>query len=163
MWGVCFICPPSLFFSCYMFRTGSRARTCNLRFWRPLLLLLSYARSSPPVMCACSAGIAPGGVCLPAAGRRFSPQAVTSTVSAGVTSWAAGSRTRALHSGASPAPRSCGDHPLRGNKKTPGHDTLSQVKVVTRSMQTASAGLWFAISEQAFPIVYPVSNSPPSD
>ena len=65
-------------------------------------------------MCARGAGITPGGVCVPAAGRRFSPQAVTSTVSAGVTSWAAGSRTRARHSGASPAPRSCGDHPLRG-------------------------------------------------
>ena len=29
----------------------------------------------------------------------------------------------------------------RSDKKTPGHDTLSQVKVVTRSMQTASAGI----------------------
>ena len=70
---------------------------------------------------------------MPAAGRRFSPQAVTSTVSAGVTSWAAGSRTRARHSGASPAPRSCGDHPLRGlcvPRRTRGGSTYH----VARSM-----------------------------
>ena len=52
-------------------------------------LLVGCRPSSPPVMCARGAGITPGGVCVPAAGSRLSPQAVTSTVSAGVTSWAA--------------------------------------------------------------------------